>query len=306
MFIQIIQGMCRDADTLHRQTRHVAPGARAQGGGLARRDVRRHRRQPVHRRGAVRVEGGRSPQLDPPRAGRVVGGDREVLRRRGDLPRLRRGDDVPRRRRRRRRIRPGHPGPGGRSRAVPPVLGAATHGHAAAGPARDHRGHHRDGAGRPVHPDGRLPQRGRCPRRRAQGDAGGDAPDDGGGDGPDEGRDLSGPASPLVRQHRSAASRRPAVSTVSGRRRLPVGPISISVFICGQTPQSKHGVHRQSSTSTSSSASCQSCHSQSLSSPESRWSQGSTSFCSRSRVVYQATSTGSSARAVSAQRIQRS
>jgi hypothetical protein len=70
-----------------------------------------------------------------------------------------------------------------------------------------------------------------------------------------------------------------------------VGPISISVPIWGQTPQSKQGVQRQSSTSTSSSASCQSCQSHSLSSPESMWSQGSTSASSRSRVVYQSTST---------------
>ncbi len=58
--------------------------------------------------------------------------------------------------------------------------------------------------------------------------------------------------------------------TVSGSSFLPVGPIWMWVSICGHTPQSKHGVQRQSSTSVSSRASCQSSHSQSLSSPESR------------------------------------
>ena len=46
-----------------------------------------------------------------------------------------------------------------------------------------------------------------------------------------------------------------------------------------------------------SSASCQSSQSHSLSRPLSRWSQGSTSVCSRSRVVYQSRSTGWSASA---------
>ena len=65
----------------------------------------------------------------------------------------------------------------------------------------------------------------------------------------------------------------------------------------GHTPQSKHGVQRQSSCSYPVSASCQSFQSQSLSSPESRWSQGSTSSSSRSRVVYQSRSTPTSTQA---------
>ena len=44
--------------------------------------------------------------------------------------------------------------------------------------------------------------------------------------------------------------RGPEPSTVSGSSVSPVGPIWMSVPICGQTPQSKHGVQRQSSTST--------------------------------------------------------
>ena len=62
-------------------------------------------------------------------------------------------------------------------------------------------------------------------------------------------------------------------------------------------------------TSTSedgSTASCQSSQSQSLSRPESRWSQGSTSACSRSRVVNQSRSTGSPSNAVAAASSQRS
>lgn len=83
--------------------------------------------------------------------------------------------------------------------------------------------------------------------------------------------------------------------TVSGSNFFPVGPIWMDVSICGHTPQSKHGVHRQSSTSVSSRASCQSSQSQSLSRPESRWSQGRTSSYVFSRVVYQSTSTPNAA-----------
>src|SRR3954451_16238348 len=92
---------------------------------------------------------------------------------------------------------------------------------------------------------------------------------------------------------------------VSGSSFLPVGPIWISVSIDGHTPQSKHGVQRQSSCSYSDSESCQSCQSQSLSSPESRWSHGSTSSRSRSRVVNQSRSTpyaGSTSAAAATQR----
>src|SRR5205814_8929348 len=84
---------------------------------------------------------------------------------------------------------------------------------------------------------------------------------------------------------------------VSGRSLRPVVPIWISVSMPGQTPQSKHGVQRQSSCSYPVSASCQSFQSQSLSSPDSRWSQGSTSSSSRSRVVYQSRSTPTSTQA---------
>ena len=61
----------------------------------------------------------------------------------------------------------------------------------------------------------------------------------------------------------------PVPTTVTGSSALPVGPTWISVPSCGQTPQSKHGVHRQSSTSCSARASCQSAHNQSLSNPAS-------------------------------------
>ena len=47
-----------------------------------------------------------------------------------------------------------------------------------------------------------------------------------------------------------ASACRPGPATVSGSRVRPVGPTWISVPIAGQTPQSKHGVQRQSSTST--------------------------------------------------------
>ena len=50
----------------------------------------------------------------------------------------------------------------------------------------------------------------------------------------------------------SRSARAPAAITVSGSSCRPVGPTSMSVPSCGQTPQSKHGVQRQSSTSTSS------------------------------------------------------
>ena len=84
---------------------------------------------------------------------------------------------------------------------------------------------------------------------------------------------------------------------VSGRSLRPVGPIWISVSMLGHTPQSKQGVQRQSSCSYCDSASRQSFQSHSLSSPESRWSQGRTSGSSRSRVVYQPRSTPTSAHA---------
>ncbi len=60
------------------------------------------------------------------------------------------------------------------------------------------------------------------------------------------------------------------LTTVSGNSVVPLGPTSMSVPVAGQTPQSKHGVQRQSSCSRPSSASCQSSQSQSRSSPESR------------------------------------
>ena len=100
-------------------------------------------------------------------------------------------------------------------------------------------------------------------------------------------RSVTGP-----RDHeRQAGTRRPVFTGVSGSSFLPVGPIWISVSMLGHTPQSKHGVQRQSSCSNSETESCQSFHSQSLSRPESRWSHGRTSSSSRSRVVYQSRST---------------
>src|SRR5215213_1007508 len=122
----------------------------------------------------------------------------------------------------------------------------------------------------------------------------------------DGGRDIAHGRLPGHQACEDRNDSTPAPIAVSGSSVFPVGPTSISVPICGQTPQSKHGVHRQSSTSTSLTESCQSSHSQSLSSPESRWSHGSTSENSRSRVVYQGTSTGSPASATSAADIHRS
>ena len=87
------------------------------------------------------------------------------------------------------------------------------------------------------------------------------------------------------------------------RRRWEQGAAGWADLDCGAhlraTPQSKHGVHRQSSTSTSARASCQSSQSQSRSSPASVI-QGRTSAYSRSRVVYQSRSTTSPASAVAA------
>ena len=68
-------------------------------------------------------------------------------------------------------------------------------------------------------------------------------------------------------RHRGAVGHGPW--TLNGSSVRPVGPISIAVPIWGQTPQSKHGLQRQSSTSCSSRAACQSSQSQSRSSPES-------------------------------------
>ena len=78
-------------------------GALPRRRGLAGRHVRHDRRRPVRRCRALRVPRGGGPQLPAARAGRVVGGGQPLLRRRGDLPRLRRRDHDARRRLRRRR-----------------------------------------------------------------------------------------------------------------------------------------------------------------------------------------------------------
>ena len=81
-----------------------------------------------------------------------------------------------------------------------------------------------------------------------------------------------------LHHERGVAHRRgPRCSTGRDRQQRaspPRGPIWISVPVVGHTPQSKHGVQRQSSCSSEFRASCQSSQSQSRSSPESRWSQG--------------------------------
>ena len=97
----------------------------------------------------------------------------------------------------------------------------------------------------------------------------------------------------LAPASRSGPPLRRRFSTVSGSSVVPLGPTSMSVPVDGQTPQSKHGVQRQSSCSRPSSASCQSSQSQSRSSPESRWSQGRISSRPRSRVVNQPATTPS-------------
>ena len=163
--------------------------------GMARRDLRDHRRGRVRRCGALREPRGRSPELRQARAGRVVAADGSLLRRRRDLPRLRQRDGLPRRWLGRRRVRPGHPGPGPGPRAVPPFHGA-THGHAARAAPGDHRRHHRDGAGRLVHRDDCLPLRVRGAPGREEGDARRGARRVPERDGRDAGRALSRPAHP--------------------------------------------------------------------------------------------------------------
>ena len=135
MFIQVIQGMCTDETMLRqhmdRWREELSPGAQ----GWLGRHVRHDRRRPVRRRRAVRVPRGGGPQLAAPGAGRVVGGGEPVLRRRRDLPRLRRRDHDARRRLGRRRVRAGHPGSARRPAALPRVHVAAD-GHAAGRRAR--------------------------------------------------------------------------------------------------------------------------------------------------------------------------
>ncbi len=84
----------------------------------------------------------------------------------------------------------------------------------------------------------------------------------------------------------------PGGATGIGSLTTPVGPIWICVPIWSHTPQSKHGVHRQSSTSTSSRASCQSSHSHSRVQPGVEVIPGQHLGLVRSRVVNQSTSTG--------------
>src|SRR5262249_12418797 len=76
---------------------------------------------------------------------------------------------------------------------------------------------------------------------------------------------------PPLTRHAQAPVRPGTVG--NGSSVAPVGPVWISVPMAGQTPQSKHGVQRQSSTSRApdgSIESCQSCQSQSRSRPASR------------------------------------
>ena len=129
---------------------------------------------------------------------------RAVLRRRRHLPRLRRRDHDARRRLRRRRLRPGHPGPAQRPGAVPPVHGAAD-GHA---PPR--RGRTSSAAPSPSTPTARSPRPWRSAARPRPARASSkEMPDEMRGssrrDGAGAGRALPRPAPPVVRHCRSRA-----------------------------------------------------------------------------------------------------
>ena len=97
-------------------------------------------------------------------------------------------------------------------------------------------------------------------------------------------------APPLLRPRRArapAARRRRSAAAAT-----PGGPdLDVGAHLRADAAVEARGPAAVLDLAPPASASCQSSQSQSLSRPESRWSQGSTSSCSRSRVVYQATST---------------
>ena len=96
---------------------HVAQRAQQRSTGLARRDLRVHRRRHVRGRRQIRFAGVRDVQLRQARAGRLGRASMmRALRRSGRVPRLRRRHPDDGRRVRQRGLRPDHPGQGRRRR----------------------------------------------------------------------------------------------------------------------------------------------------------------------------------------------
>ena len=145
MFIQVIQGQCRDADRLRELTRRVARplGPTAEGwlgGTYGVTDdgqfvavVRFESREAAATNSDRPEQGEWWQKMEACFDGEVTFHDCDDV------------IDVPRRRLRRRRLRPDHPGPADRCGAVPGLHDAAD-GRAARGPSRDPRRHHRDRA----------------------------------------------------------------------------------------------------------------------------------------------------------------
>jgi len=143
MFIQIIQGTCRDADTLHRQLDmwRQEQGPMAEGWlggtyGITDDDkfvgvVRFESKEAAARNSTRPEQGAWWAETEKCFDGEVTFHDCDEAMEFLDGG----ADDAG--------FVPGHPGPAGRSRAVPQGYGA-TDGHAARGPARDHWRHHRD------------------------------------------------------------------------------------------------------------------------------------------------------------------